>query len=91
VAIHLTVSGCKLSSIALREFRAAAVELQHRVAFFEVDASAEPELLAALNIKAVPALLVFHSGTEQLALLGFYYKNELRERLLRSISTGEQG
>jgi len=58
------------------------------VAVFEVDADAEKSLVRRLDVKAAPILLVFSSGVEVAALLGFYSADALRKRLWSIISTG---
>jgi len=81
VIIYLTTARCPISKISRREFRAVAVELQHRVAIFEVDALSEKVLVSRLGVRAVPTLMLFVAGTESAALLGFYHRDELRIRL----------
>lgn len=86
VAIHITANRCPISGLAQREFRRAALRFQDQIAFFEVNADAEKPLISRLNIKAAPALLVFSSGIELAALVGFYSRDELQSRLWSIIS-----
>ena len=65
-------------------------KLAHRVAFFQVNADTQPELLSRLDVRAVPSLLVFTSGIEVKALLGFHSEDELHTQLWSIISTGEE-
>ena len=84
--IYVTASCCRVDELARREFQAVAAEFQDQIAIVEVDAGAKKALVSRLNVKAVPALLVFASGTEVAALIGFHHRDELRNRLWSIIS-----
>lgn len=51
------------------------------MAIYEVDGLIEKGIVSRINIKAMPSLLVYISGIEVLALLGFYHRDELQKRL----------
>ncbi len=86
-AVMVTLRHSKLCAASLRELMSAAKGLTHKIKFFQVDADAEKGLTLALRVKAVPSLLVFVTGMEELALLGFYSKEELDTALRRVIPT----
>ena len=91
VVIYVTRKCCKITSLARREFLIAAEDFKATIGIFEVDAEDEKALVSRLNVNAVPILLVFHSGIERAALLGFYSADALRKRLRSSIPTGDGG
>ena len=88
VVIYVTRKCCRTTHIARRQFLIAAEDFKATVGIFEVDAESEKELVSRLNVNAVPILLVFHSGIERAALLGFYSADELRKKLRSIIPTG---
>jgi len=79
-----------MSRAAYRELVVATSQILDQIAVFELDASKRPELDLRLEIKAIPALLVFAYGVEIKALLGFYSRDEL-ERQLQCLLTGSVG
>ena len=80
IGIFLTADRGYITDAAYREFLPVAAEFQALIAFFEADVVADPALADRLGLKAVPALLVFVSGIEVAALLGFHHRYELRNR-----------
>ena len=89
VALYITCKCCRTTDSARREFVSAAQYFKDSIGIFIVDADVEKALVSRLNVKATPALLAFSSGTETLALLGFYSADELQKRLQSIIPTGE--
>ena len=83
--IHVSSGSCDLCRLAYREFTAAVELIQDQVVIYEVDAASQPGVMERLNIKAAPALLIYTSGIEIGALLGFYSKDELQSRLWRLV------
>jgi thioredoxin-like negative regulator of GroEL len=72
-----------------KELHQLVDRLGHSIAFFEVAADEEKCLVSRLDTKAVPTLLIFTSGIEVLALVGFYCVDALQNRLWSVITTGD--
>lgn len=87
IIVYISRKCCKISNLARREVVKVAGPLAGSIAVFEVDADLEKALVRRLDVKAVPILLVFFSGVEVAALLGFYSADALRKRLWNLIST----
>ena len=81
VIVYVTLDHCRISARARAEFTAIEGRFRDHVTVYDVDADVEKALVFRLNIKAVPTLLVFSSGNEVAALLGFYHRDELQKRL----------
>ena len=90
VAILVTAERSRVCAGAERELRLVIPRLAHGMTFFHVNADIEKDLVRRLNVQAVPCLLVFISGTEVKALLGFHSADELHMQLRSIISTGEE-
>jgi len=88
-ALYITCKCCRTTDSARREFVSAAQYFKDSIGIFIVDADVEKALVSRLNVKGAPILLVFVSGIERFALVGFYRKDELRKRLWSIISTGD--
>jgi len=86
-AIFISRKCCRLTLLARREFRLAAQEFKAYIGVFEVDADVEKALVSRLFVKGIPTFLMFTSGTESLALLGFHSADELQKRVWSVIST----
>lgn len=86
VIVYVTGTCCRLTESARREFLEVARDIQDQVAIYEVDGLNEKGLISRLDIKAMPALLLYISGIEVAALLGFYDRDELQKRLWSIIS-----
>lgn len=86
VIVYITGTCCHLTASARREFLPVAQAIQDQVAIYEVDGLNEKALVSRLNIKAMPSLLLYISGIEVSALLGFYGRDELQKMLWRIIS-----
>jgi thioredoxin-like negative regulator of GroEL len=79
VLVYITRKCCHLTNLAHREFVKVAFDFVDSVPIYEVDAEREKALVSRLNVKAAPILLMFTSGIERAALLGFYCEEELRK------------
>jgi thioredoxin-like negative regulator of GroEL len=86
VILYVTSNRYRIADRAREEFSLAVDQFCSHIGVFEVDADEEQVLVSRLNIKAAPALLLFVSGTEVAALLGFYCRDELVARLWSIIS-----
>lgn len=91
VILYIARKCCKITDSAKREFVSAVQDFKDSICIFTVDADSEKALVSRLNVKGAPILLVYISGIERFALLGFYREDELRKRLWSVISTGEIG
>ena len=81
VGLYISHKCCRVTDVAKRQFLLAAQSFKHVIAIFEVDAVAEKELISQLDVKGVPIFLVFTSGSERGALLGFYHADELQKEV----------
>ena len=88
-AVFVTSKRCPLCVPAKHALQSVIPRLTHRIEFFQVDADDEKGLITQLDVQAVPTLLLFISGTEVNALLGFHSADELHTLLWSIISTGE--
>lgn len=88
-AVFIATKNCRLCSLARQEVEAVSLLIGHKLPIYYIDAEEERRLVLSLRLVAVPSLLVFTSGEEELALLGFYSRNELYTRLRSYISTEE--
>jgi hypothetical protein len=88
-AVFVTSNRRRICALAERELRLVVPEFADQIAFYRVDSITEKDLVAQLDLVAVPSLLIFTTGTELKALLGFHRVDELRIQLRSIIPTGD--
>lgn len=87
--VFVTSNRHRLCALAEKELRRVIPDFADQIAFFRADADTEKDLVLRLDVLAVPSLLIFASGTEVKALLGFHSADELRTQLRSIIPTGD--
>ncbi len=86
VIVYVTGTGAQGLARARREFLAVAKLLQDHIAIYEVDGLKEKAVVSRLDIKGMPSLLLYISGTEAGSLIGFYRRDALEKRIWNLIS-----
>ena len=85
VIVYVTGARSCIAIAAKREFLHAALDMQSRVAIYEVDGPEEKAIVSRLNIKVMPSLLVYISGIEVAVMIGFYGRDDLLRSLWSTI------
>lgn len=85
--VYLTTRDCPICGPTERELDRLLQAWRPRVHFIRIDADDHPEIARALDIRAVPAILVFAPGSRVQTLLGFHSMEQLHKRLLNITST----
>ena len=89
-AVFVTSNRRRICVLAEKELRLAIPDFADQIVFFRVDAEVEKDLVIRLDVLSAPSLLIFTSGVEVKALLGFHSADELHTQLWSIISTGEE-
>lgn len=89
--VFVTTKDCYVCGPTKQELLRLAPKWSSRFGFFVVDADVDPRLAIRLDIRAVPAILVFFPGMHVQTLLGFRSMEELNTRLLNIIATADGG
>lgn len=66
-----------------------AEEYSERVKFVKIDVGTEPELVDRYNIRALPAVLLFHHGRPVEGMVGFRSKANMRKALDTLVARNE--
>lgn len=84
-----TASWCRSCFPLCLEVEAIAKEYDQMVKFVRIDAENEPELMAKYHILPLPAVLLFQDSEPIKKLLGFHYKQSLKQMLNSVIAGGK--
>lgn len=88
--LYFTTKDCPICGPTERELGRLIPLVEDRIEVFRIDADEQPELASALDVRAVPAILVFAPGLQVQTLLGFHSMEQLHKRLLSIIATVDE-
>ena len=81
VAVEFSVAWCASCRMMARVVEALAAEYASRLRLLHLDTDANPATTARLNVRALPALLVFRDGQLVDRIVGVMPKAALRQRI----------